>query len=222
MAAGDRLTTVVTTTAKNIDFNADGGAALVDLNIAAAWDGVVDFQGTFDGVNYFNIAYLTWAVLDPSRSISQLTSLATARYLLPGPLTQVRIKCGAGTVGSLTAIYRIVPLGEDQGGAFLPPPKSAIISASAAGATQVVAAVTGKKICPIGYVCTAAGSVNWKFQSAGTDKTGLLYHGGKGEGEAPVAPPGAWLWEGGVNEALNINLSGAVAVGGHLQYVERV
>jgi hypothetical protein len=109
MAIGDRDTVVVTTAATNIDFNANGGAVLVDLNIASSWDGTVDFQATLDGTNRFNISYITLGTLTPAISISQLSSLSTARYLLLGPLSQVRITVGAGTTGTLTAIWRTVP-----------------------------------------------------------------------------------------------------------------
>jgi len=106
---GDRLTTTVTTTATNIDLNADGHSVLVDLNIASSWDGTVDFQATIDGSNYFNVPYLALGTITPAASVAQLTSLSTARYLLPGPLTQVRLNCAAGSTGTLTAIYRVVP-----------------------------------------------------------------------------------------------------------------
>lgn len=98
--------------------------------------------------------------------------------------------------------------------------KSAVITASATGATSVVAAQgAGKKIRVLAYCLRANAAVNWKWQSASTDKTGLSYNGGAGEGEAPSAPAGAWLFETAANEALNINLSGAVAVGGFVVYV---
>jgi hypothetical protein len=109
MALGERKTTTVTTSASNIDFNADGYAVLVDLNIASSWDGTVDFQTTIDGSNYFNVPYITLATLSASPSVSQLTSLSTARYLLLGPLTQTRISCSAGSTGTLIAVYRVVP-----------------------------------------------------------------------------------------------------------------
>jgi len=109
MAIGERRDTVaVTTTATNIDFQADGGSVLVNLAIASSWDGTVDFQGTIDGANYFNILYYTLSAINSAPSVAQLTSLATARYLLPGPLSQVRISCAAGTTGTLTATYRTI------------------------------------------------------------------------------------------------------------------
>ena len=111
MPIGSRDTVAVTTTQRDIDLQADGGSVLVDLNIASSWDGTVDFQATIDGANYFNIRYLELGTLTPAESVSQLTGLSTKRYLLPGPLTQVRINCGAGTSGTLTAVYRVVPVG---------------------------------------------------------------------------------------------------------------
>lgn len=114
MALNERLTTTVTTTATDIDFNANGGAVLVDLNIASSWDGSVDFQATLDGSNYFNTRYTEMGTLTPAWSISQLTSLSTKRYYLPGPLTQVRISASAGTTGTLTVVYRTVSYGGDQ------------------------------------------------------------------------------------------------------------
>lgn len=108
----------------------------------------------------------------------------------------------------------------DQGrtGTTNAPYKFASISASASGATEVVAAVTGKKIRvhTYTYVCNAA--VNVKFQSATTDKTGLEYCGANGGVSATWAIGGHF--ETAVGEALNINLSGNVAVGGHLTYTE--
>jgi hypothetical protein len=99
-------------------------------------------------------------------------------------------------------------------------PKFAVIVASASGATQVVAAVTSKKIRVLGYVLVASAAVNAKFQShvTPTDKTGLLYLGANGGVSAPFSPVGQFETVAG--EALDINLSGGVAVGGHLTYIE--
>ena len=97
--------------------------------------------------------------------------------------------------------------------------KTADIVASSLGATEVVAAVAGKKIRVLGFHYTVNAAVNVKFQSATTDITGLGYHGAQGEGMARDAGFG-FLFETAAGAALNINLSGAVAVGGHLTYAE--
>ena len=99
-------------------------------------------------------------------------------------------------------------------------PKFATITASSSGASTLVAAVTSKKIRVISYVVVASAAVNIKFQShvTPTDKTGLLYLAANGGVSGAYAPTGHFETIAG--EALDINLSGAVAVGGHLTYVE--
>lgn len=99
-------------------------------------------------------------------------------------------------------------------------PKRAVIVASASGATTVVAAVTGKKIRVLSFVLSANAALNVKFQSHGgpTDITGLLYLTDKSGIGASFSPAGHFETVAG--EALDINLSAAVAVGGFLTYVE--
>lgn len=112
---------------------------------------------------------------------------------------------------------------QEQSGTEFYTVKSADIVASASGATEVVAAVTtpvNKKIRVLSYLYRVNGAVNVKWQSATTDLTGLSYNGAAGEGEAPTAAAGAFLFETAAGAALNINLSAAVAVGGHVCYVE--
>jgi hypothetical protein len=91
------------------------------------------------------------------------------------------------------------------------------ISTSSSGATQLVAAVAGKKIVVISYAVIVNAAVNVKFQSGSTDLTGLMYFAANGG--ATVTVEGLGCFETAAGEALNINLSGAVAVGGHITYV---
>jgi hypothetical protein len=98
--------------------------------------------------------------------------------------------------------------------------KFAKIVASASGATTIVAAVTSKKIRVIELRISASAAVNVKWQShvTPTDLTGLAYYAANG-GE--VMPKSEYGWfETVAGEALDINLSAAVAVGGSLAYVE--
>lgn len=99
-------------------------------------------------------------------------------------------------------------------------PKFATIVASASGATTIVAAVTSKKIRVIAMQLVANAAVNVKWQShvTPTDKTGLAYLAANGGYVLPYNPVG-WF-ETIAGEALDINLSGAVAVGGSLTYIE--
>lgn len=95
-------------------------------------------------------------------------------------------------------------------------PRFAALVASASGATQLVAASGTNKIRVLSYVIVASAAVNAKFQSAATDKTGLLYCAANTGVSAPFSPVGHF--ETNAGEALNVNLSAAVAVGGHLAY----
>jgi hypothetical protein len=93
------------------------------------------------------------------------------------------------------------------------------IQTSTSGASTVVAAVSGKKIRVIGFRLSASAAVNVKFQShvTPTDLTGLAYYAANG-GE--VVPKNEYGWfETVAGEALDLNLSAAVAVGGSLAYV---
>lgn len=97
-------------------------------------------------------------------------------------------------------------------------PKFAVIQASSSGTNAIVTAVTGKKIRVLAYNFMANGAVNAKWQSASTDKTGLKYLAANTGIVAGYNKVG-WF-ETASDEALNLNLSGAVAVGGELVYVE--
>lgn len=97
-------------------------------------------------------------------------------------------------------------------------PKFAVISASSSGNTSVVALVSSKKIRVLAYAFQCNAAVNVKFQSNTTDKTGLFYNAANTGALAGFNPVG-WF-ETAAGEALNINLSGAVAVGGHITYIE--
>ena len=98
-------------------------------------------------------------------------------------------------------------------------PTFAPITASASGVTTVVAAVASKKIRILGgfIVCTSAVSVNFQSHTTTTTKTGTMPFGANGGVAIPFSPVG-WF-ETVAGEALDINLGGAVAVGGQLVYV---
>lgn len=99
-------------------------------------------------------------------------------------------------------------------------PKFAKIAAASSGDNTLVAAVTSKKIRVLAYNFIANGTVNAKFQSgaSGTDLTGLKYCVAN-MGICANYNPVGWF-ETASNTLLNLNLSGATAVGGELVYVE--
>lgn len=102
--------------------------------------------------------------------------------------------------------------------------KQANISASSSGNNTIVSAVTGKMIWVIKCVLISNGSVNVKFQSGagGTDVTGLFYLAAN-TGFAMNADSGNIInpwFKTAAGALLNLNLSGATAVGGVLSYIE--
>lgn len=97
---------------------------------------------------------------------------------------------------------------------------TAAIAASSSGDNTLVAAVTGKKIRVHAYELSASAAVNAKFRSGTTDITGLIYLAAAGAGSDAVErsndPDG--LFETVAGALLALNLSGAVPVGGWVDY----
>lgn len=98
-------------------------------------------------------------------------------------------------------------------------PKFASIDASASGDNTVVAAVASKKIRVLDYVMISAGTVTARWKSgASTNKSGPMPLVANSGAAPPWCPVGKLETASG--EALVLNLSGAVAVGGHLVFIE--
>lgn len=100
---------------------------------------------------------------------------------------------------------------------------TAAIAASASGDNEVVPAMAGTKIRVVGGVKSFGGTVNAKWKSgASTDLTGLYYGILGSQVPLDYGPEGMGGMRGhfetAAGEALNLNLSGNVAVGGHVVY----
>ena len=99
------------------------------------------------------------------------------------------------------------------------PVKYVTVSTSSSGFTNVVVAVPGKKIKVVGYQMTANGAVIIYFASASTPISQNNYSDAAGwEISVPYSEEG--YFETAINEALRINLGGAVAVSVQVQYME--
>lgn len=98
-------------------------------------------------------------------------------------------------------------------------PKWATIAVSSSGDNSIVALVSGKKIRVLFWDLAPNAAVNAKWRSNTTDKTGLYYMTSQGNGHARGFNPVGWF-ETASGEALQLNLSGAVAVGGIVGYIE--
>lgn len=134
----------------------------------------------------------------------------------------IQITQGSGTTLGTDDVggvhYQKVKLEKGSAGKATSATKFAVISVSSAGDNTIVAAVASNVIRVISFLISSSGVVNVKWKSAATDKTGLIYLDTKGGAVGPYNPDGHF--QTGVNEALILNLSAAVAVGGVLSYVE--
>jgi hypothetical protein len=189
------------------------GQSLLAIQINGTMSATLQLEATVDGTNWVSI------FATPAGNNSLVSSFTAAGVWVANVsgFRAARLRCSAYTSGSptmfLQANNEALPAG-------IIVPKYAKIVASSSGATEVVALVSGKKIRVLAYAVVANAAVNVKFQShtAPTDLTGLLYNAANG-GEICNYNPAGWF-ETLSGEALDINLSGAVAVGGHVTYME--
>jgi len=131
--------------------------------------------------------------------------------------TDVGLPAGANLLGSAAA-----KLGTDaiMNGVTPLTPKFAAIAASSSGDNTLIAAVVGKKIRVLSYTLVAAGAVTCRFEdgAGGTAKSGVMSFAANGGVSVPFSPVGHF--ETTANTLLNLELSGAVSVAGHICYVE--
>jgi len=128
------------------------------------------------------------------------------------------------SLAALVADTDTVNVGQDSSVMFLGStsvtPKFAAISASSSGDNTIVTGVASKKIRVLAFRVNGSAAVNWKFQSStGGDITGLFYCVSGGQGEIGAFSP-VGLFQTVAGEDLQLNLSGAVAVGGYVVYIE--
>lgn len=95
--------------------------------------------------------------------------------------------------------------------------KSAFLNASSLGSTAILAAATGGQIRVLSLALVASGAVSVKLQSAANDLSATFALSANGGLVLPFNEHG-WF-QTNVNEALNLNLSAAVATGVSIQYI---
>ncbi len=95
------------------------------------------------------------------------------------------------------------------------------ISASSSGDNSIIAANATKRFRILALFIMASAAVNARFESGagGTALTGLGYPAANGGWVLPFSEVG-WFETLAINTLLNLELSGAVAVGGCLVYQE--
>jgi hypothetical protein len=99
-------------------------------------------------------------------------------------------------------------------------PKFVIIDCASSGDNTILSAVNPKKIRVLSYTLVASAAVTVRFESGagGTALTGQMQLAANGGVHAAFSPVGHF--ETGSNTLLNLELSGATSVDGHLTYVE--
>lgn len=125
------------------------------------------------------------------------------------------VTIGADDVGGV--LYQRVKLQRGADGKASGDIQFAAIDCSSSGANTIVAADASNHIRVIAYVLTGSAAVNARWKSAATNLSGLLYVDTKG-GVAATSVDG--LFQTAINEALVLDLSSAVAVGGHIAYIK--
>ena len=103
-----------------------------------------------------------------------------------------------------------------NGGVF--EPKHAKIAASSSGDNEVVAApASGYMHIVLAYMFVTAAAVTTTWKSGATEITGGMTFDAKSGTNAPLNQLG-WFKTASA-QALNLNLSGAIGVNGHLTYI---
>jgi hypothetical protein len=161
---------------------------------------------------------------DPDAASADLNSLlrgilqkTTDGIVAPGQATAANSLSVVGPSDvAITVAQDTSSIGND-GGTLLTPTFAAI-SCSSSGNNAIVAADATKKIRVLQWIVTASAAVNFKWRTASTDVTGLFYAAAAGGGAGGSFNP-VGHFQTVANEALNLNLSGATAVGGYVVYV---
>jgi hypothetical protein len=107
---------------------------------------------------------------------------------------------------------------EPSNGATALTVKFAEVDVATSGSSQIVAAVAGKKIRVLAYVLVASGGANTcEWRDGATPVSGGMGFDQYGGASAACSNG---LFETTANTALNLNLSAATSVDGHITYVE--
>ncbi len=150
-------------------------------------------------------------------TVSTVTAVTTVSTVTAVTAITNALPAGTNLLGQISASDET---GTIYSGTTALTPKFAIITASSSGATTIVSAVTSKKIRVLRWSLSSNGTVNIKWQShvTPTDITGLHYLTQYASAGGAYCPQGIFQTISG--EALDINLSASIAVGGELTYLE--
>lgn len=164
-----------------------------------------------------SIATITSPLGRKADAASVSVALSTEDVALLNPLTAV--VSGTVTASGVVGAEAVAGAVFKSDGTALTVSRASI-TASSSGATTIVSATAAQQIIVLQWalVCNAAVNVKWQSHVTPTDITGLHYFAANGGISSPWNPLGYFATVAG--EALDINLSGNVAVGGSLVYVK--
>jgi hypothetical protein len=157
----------------------------------------------------------------PGDGTKKLATYSFSEDAVTKEISRVTISDSAGAEISFAATGPVsLESSSIYNGATALTPKWAVISCSSSGDNEIVALVSAKKLRVLSFMVSPSAAVNAKWQSSTAgDKTGLMYMSAAGNGHACGFNPAGWF-ETAAGESLQLNLSGAVAVGGVVQYIE--
>ena len=143
-----------------------------------------------------------------------------------GGVQHLRVKAGWGadnayndpSVAAPIPVQASAEVNQMTVGGVVRAPQFAVIDEASSGDNLLVAAVADRKIRVLNYVLVSAGTVNATFRSGTTPISGAMPLVANAGISSPHSDRG--LFETAVNTALNLNLSAAVGVRGHLTYIE--
>jgi hypothetical protein len=93
------------------------------------------------------------------------------------------------------------------------------VAASSSGSNEIVAADAQHRIKVVSYVLVADSAVTAQWKSGTTALSGAMSLAANG-GVAATSQPNAPFFATAKDEALNLDLGGAVGVNGHIAYVK--
>jgi hypothetical protein len=190
----------------------DGNGRLYVNNYAAAAHDTaasnVFTQSTGSEAKDFDGSALPNAVNAEGDLVRNAASLSGVQYVMPVSEDGSSVAGTAQESSSMTVAGASVT------------PKFAVIDVASAGDNTLIAAVVGKKIRVLSYTIIASADVTVRFESGagGTALTGQMQVAGNGG--VHVAYSSVGHFETATNTLLNLELSGATSVDGHLTYIE--
>lgn len=197
----------------------NGGSLTVDgtVNLSATDNAVLDSIATNTGSTATAVQLLDNAISGNEMQVDIVASLPAGTNNIGDVDIASALPAGTNVIGDVGA--RMVT-SSIQDGTTAATPKFAAIDDATSGNNTLVAAVASKKLRVLSYVLVAAGTVNARFESGanGTALTGqmnLVANTGVSSGFNPLGH-----FETAANTLLNLELSAAVSVDGHLTYVE--